>query len=114
MQIQVLLDRPKVQSPNAGANIRTAQALQRASVPVRCLSITQALHVKLIIIDKTTLFAGSHNLTNSSLYSPFELTFETTDPFLANSATLYFECLWNGHLSEDFFSVVKGMTHGNR
>lgn len=104
--IQVLLDRPKPHSPNARTNIQTALLLQEKGVDVRTLIVSKTLHIKLIIIDTHTFFAGSHNLTNSSLYSPFELSWECIDPFLTNSAIAYFQCLWNGQLSEPYTAAL--------
>jgi phosphatidylserine/phosphatidylglycerophosphate/cardiolipin synthase-like enzyme len=102
IDIKILFDRPKPHSANSRANINTAWQLMAHGIPVRCLSVSKTLHIKLLIFDRQTFLAGSHNITNSSLYSPFELTFECRDDFLTNSAVVYFYALWNGPLSEPF------------
>jgi phosphatidylserine/phosphatidylglycerophosphate/cardiolipin synthase-like enzyme len=107
VSIQALFDRPKAKSPNLHSNITTARALADAGITPRCLAVTKTLHIKLIIVDHKFFFAGSHNLTNSSLYSPFELSFECHDPFMTNAAVVYFNCLWNGPLSENFFDALR-------
>ena len=112
VDVRVLFDRPRPGAPNAGSNIRTWRSLEMGNVEVRCLAVNKTLHVKLVIVDREVLLAGSHNLTNSSLYSPFELSWECVDSYLVNSAALYFQCLWNGSLSEPFSDGFKRMGRG--
>lgn len=102
VEIAFLFDRPRQRSPNFKTNLKTAWELMSAGIQVRCLSINKTLHIKLLIFDRSIFLAGSHNITNSSLYSPFELTFECQDQFLCNSSVIYFEALWNSSLSEPF------------
>jgi phosphatidylserine/phosphatidylglycerophosphate/cardiolipin synthase-like enzyme len=110
LPVHVLFDRPKPRNPNFRTNIKTAESLAAAGIIVRCLTVLKTLHIKFLIIDSTFFIAGSHNLTNSSLYSPFELSFETSDPSLVSAASTYFYSLWNGNLSEDFFTVLKSIS----
>lgn len=112
VDVKILFDRPKPHAPNHKANIRTAEILKYNNINPRCLSVVQTLHIKMVIIDQGVFLAGSHNLTNSSLYSPYELTFECLDPVIINSASIYFECLWNGQLSEPFFDALSKGRNG--
>ena len=108
--VNVLFDRPKRHSPNINSNQTTVAALKEYGINPRCLAVNRTLHIKLLIFDSSLFLAGSHNLTDSSLYSPFELTFECRDDFLVNSAIIYFNCLFNGSMSEpyeDAWTVVK-------
>lgn len=109
IEIKVLLDRPRVNSPNLKSNIHTFEKLTSKGIDVRCLSILKTLHIKMIIFDQNVFLAGSHNLTDSSLYSPFELTFECRDDFLVNSAIIYFNCLYNGVMSEPFEKALRSI-----
>jgi phosphatidylserine/phosphatidylglycerophosphate/cardiolipin synthase-like enzyme len=108
--IKVLFDRPRVHSPNLKTNIKTYEKLNSKGIDVRCLSVFKTLHIKMIIFDQNIFLAGSHNLTDSSLYSPFELTFECKDDFLVNSAIIYFNCLFNGMMSEPFGNSLRSLT----
>jgi len=94
VDVSIIFDQPKPRSPNARANLKTIQRLSFAGIQPRSPSFASTLHVKIIIIDKRHLLTGSHNLTNSSLYSPFELSFYTNSNDLVHPATLYFASLW--------------------
>ncbi|MCJ7805604.1 phospholipase D-like domain-containing protein [Patescibacteria group bacterium] len=112
IEIKVLFDRPRPHSPNLRSNINTFYKLNSKGIDVRCLTVLRTLHIKMIIFDQRVFLAGSHNLTDSSLYSPFELTFECRDDFLVNSAISYFNCLFNGSLSEPFENSLKALGDG--
>ena len=114
VELKVLYDRPKFRSPNLHSNVASFRILQTKGISVRCLSITKTLHIKLIIIDDSVFFAGSHNLTNQSLYSPFELSWECSDPYMVNAAAIYFDCLFNGSMSEPYADAFKVIQNGNR
>ena len=111
VELRVLFDRPKLNSPNIRSNIRTVDALREGNIIAKCLAVNKALHIKMLIIDKKIFLAGSHNLTDSSLYSPYELSFECRDEYMVNCAGIYFECLWNGNLSQDYRSAVEDMAY---
>lgn len=113
VQLKILYDRPKLRAPNLRSNAASFAILQKHKVPVRCLSLTKTLHIKLIIFDDTVFFAGSHNLTNSSLYSPYELSWECSDPYMVNAALLYFNCLFNGQMSEPYENALRSIGYGN-
>lgn len=109
IEVKVLFDHPRVHSPNLKSNINTFEKLNSKGIDVRCLLLMKTLHIKLIIFDQHVFLAGSHNLTDSSLYSPFELTFECRDDFLVNSAIIYFNCLFNGVMSEPFENSLRSI-----
>ena len=102
VSISLLIDRPRPRSPNSAANIKTARRLQVPGITTRCLSLKTTLHLKLIIIDNAGIFTGSHNLTNSSLYSPLELSFFTTSATLVTEAQIFFKSLWDSPMSQIF------------
>ncbi len=114
VDIKILFDRPRHSKPNIKTNIHTFEKLKHAGVDVRCLLLQKTLHIKFMIFDRKIFLAGSHNLTDSSLYSPFELTFEYSDPSIVLSAINYFECLYNGAMSETFESALGDMHHARR
>jgi len=114
VELRVLFDRPRLNSPNIRSNIRTVETLRDANIIVRCLAVNKCLHIKMVVFDKRVFLAGSHNLTDSSLYSPFELSFECRDDYLVNAAVIYFECLWNGNLSQPYSEALEEMAYGNR
>lgn len=114
VDLRILYDRPKFRSPNLHSNVASFRILHKKGIAVRCLSLTKTLHIKLIIIDGDVFFAGSHNLTNQSLYSPFELSWECSDPFMVNAATIYFDALFNGSMSEPYSEAFRKMENGNR
>lgn len=109
VEIKVLFDRPRPSKPNLKTNAHTYEHLNAAGIDVRCLFLQKTLHIKFLIFDRTIFLAGSHNLTDSSLYSPFELTFECWDPFMVNSAVNYFNCLFNGPMSEPFEAALQDL-----
>jgi phosphatidylserine/phosphatidylglycerophosphate/cardiolipin synthase-like enzyme len=107
VKVSVLLDRPREHAPNTRANMGCAKRFFEEGVEVRALAVPRTLHLKMLVFDNEFFLAGSHNLTSSSLYSPFELTFECRDPVLVNAAGIYFSALWNGRMSEPFFDAEK-------
>jgi len=106
IEVEILFDRPKPHTPNSLTNARTAIKLSENDINVRCLSVLKTLHLKMVIIDRKLFLAGSHNITNSSLYSPFELSFECSDEYLVNCAVVYFHALFNGTLSEPYMDAL--------
>jgi len=112
VEVKVLLDGPRERSPNVRTNITCAQRFKDEGIEVRCLNVNKTLHLKFLIFDNEFFLAGSHNLTNSSLYSPFELTFECEDGVLVNAASIYFQAMFNGAMSVPFFDAFKEMRKG--
>ncbi len=66
VRVVVLLERSKHHDITV-ANNKTAEKLRRDGITVLFDSPQQVTHTKVAIIDRTTLFLGSHNLTESAL-----------------------------------------------
>jgi len=109
VEIRVIFDRPRVHAPNTKTNIKCALRLKEFGIETRALAIHKTLHLKMVIFDREIFLAGSHNLTNSSLYSPFELSFEYSGKEIVGAAECYFLRLWNEGISEPFFESVEKM-----
>lgn len=112
VSVYLLLDGPRLHAPNARTNILCARRFVDAGVEVRALAVPRTLHLKMLVFDREVMLAGSHNLTNSSLYSPFELTFECRDRVIVHAAGVYFQALWNGSMSEPYFDAVGRLRKG--
>jgi phosphatidylserine/phosphatidylglycerophosphate/cardiolipin synthase-like enzyme len=106
VKVKVIFDRPRLHGPNTKTNITCARKLIELGMEPRSLTVRKTLHLKMVIIDKKVCITGSHNITNSSLYSPFEISFECKDPESVKEAGCYFHTLWGEGMSEPFLNAV--------
>lgn len=109
VELKLIFDRPRIHGPNTKTNIACAIKFREAEIEVRALTIHKTLHLKMILFDQKIMLTGSHNVTNSSLYSPFELSFEYRDPEIIKESECYFRRLWNDGISEPFLEAVEKM-----
>lgn len=79
VDVRFAIDLPKKNRPNWNCNHHFMRYLQGAGIPFRVPASTGTLHAKLILVDSSHLFVGSHNLAMSSIFNPYELTVEFFD-----------------------------------
>lgn len=97
LDIRCLMDSSKRNRPNHSANFFASKRLSELGIPVRMSSTNLPLHAKLWIIDPASVIIGSHNISDSSLSNPFELSILARDPSLyAYMSDFYLE-LWSLH-----------------
>ena len=74
-------------------NAETAKKLRAAGIGV-CMDVPErTMHTKMVVIDKRTLFIGSHNLTQSALKYNREVSVRIASPSLAEEALRYMKSL---------------------
>jgi len=88
VRVVVLLERSKYHDITA-ANEKTAARLQRDGITVLFDSLRQITHTKVAIIDRNTLFLGSHNLTESALRFNNEVSIRVHSPKAAQRLLKY-------------------------
>ena len=78
VEVRVLLDFLLPVRGRAANNAVVARYLIGNGAKVRYLAGNRCVHSKIVIIDDTTLFLGSHNWALNSLSRNFELSFVTS------------------------------------
>ncbi|MBI2202003.1 MAG: hypothetical protein HYU43_08710, partial [Armatimonadetes bacterium] len=78
----------------AAANYATAQRLAAAGCRIRLGPPNQTFHAKILIVDRSIAFVGSHNITRGALTFNRELTSCTQVKELVNRVGHYFNQLW--------------------
>lgn len=74
-------------------NADTARKLKAAGIRVCMDAPDRTMHTKMIVIDRRTLFIGSHNLTQSALKYNHEVSVRIESPPLAEEALRYMKSL---------------------
>jgi phosphatidylserine/phosphatidylglycerophosphate/cardiolipin synthase-like enzyme len=74
-------------------NTETAKKLKAAGIAVCMDGLDRTTHAKMVIIDRRTLFVGSHNLTQSALKYNHEVSVRIDSPLLAEEALRYIKSL---------------------
>lgn len=72
VQARIILSAAPLRIGRRRPNLETAQRLTNASWDVRIIGGKAALHEKLIVIDDTAAFSGSHNLSFSSATTNYD------------------------------------------
>jgi phosphatidylserine/phosphatidylglycerophosphate/cardiolipin synthase-like enzyme len=79
----------------AGTKYSMDDFLAKEGIPVRAVKVRAgSMHLKFVLIDGRTLFAGSANLTNDANYRNHEFMVATEDPALIERFAAKFEELW--------------------
>jgi phosphatidylserine/phosphatidylglycerophosphate/cardiolipin synthase-like enzyme len=75
------------------ANADAARKLRAAGISVCMDAPNRTMHTKMVVIDRRTLFIGSHNLTQSALKHNSEVSVRIASPPLAEEALRYMKSL---------------------
>lgn len=94
VQCRMILSAAPLRIGRRRPNIETAQKLVKAGWDVRIIGGRQALHEKILIIDDTATFVGSHNLSFSSATTNFDTSVLLEGPEAAEQASRIFWERW--------------------
>jgi phosphatidylserine/phosphatidylglycerophosphate/cardiolipin synthase-like enzyme len=95
LEIKILLDYPKKNRPNFHTNRFFMRRFYDAKIPF-CLNMGfSTCHGKVISIDQSNLFLGSHNLARRSFSNPLEFSIQTSDKNVISDFDLLFLNFWN-------------------
>ncbi|MCL4557928.1 MAG: phospholipase D-like domain-containing protein [Deltaproteobacteria bacterium] len=75
------------------ANMDAAKALEHKGIKVYFDSLHRITHAKVVVIDKSIVYIGSHNLTQSALRYNHEVSVRIVSPALAEELARYAEAL---------------------
>lgn len=95
-------------TPNVGA----VKKLQEAQWLVR-MARGRLLHEKVIIIDKSLVLVGSHNISGNSVYRNNEMSVAIRDPMIADQATQVWWSRWNAAINANQ-AIEDIVTYGTR
>lgn len=72
VRIRVLLNKEQTLRGVSRYNVVVASFLKENNIPCRFLDNSRCCHAKLIIVDKSRLYIGSHNLSSNAVSRNFE------------------------------------------
>lgn len=93
VRVDAVIERGKEKENVSEVNADTARKLRAAGIKVCMDAPERTMHTKLIVIDRRTLFIGSHNLTQSALKYNHEVSIRIESPPLAEEALRYMKAL---------------------
>ncbi len=91
--VDAVIERGKEKENVSEVNADTARKLRAAGIRVCMDAPDRTMHTKMIVIDRRTLFIGSHNLTQSALKYNHEVSIRIESPPLAEEALRYMKSL---------------------
>jgi len=95
IDVRIILDSPKPGRQNFHANRVFCRRLYDFGIPFALPGRFMTSHAKCALIDKSTFFCGSHNLTKHSLFNPYDCTIETDSQEVITSFIDYFSTVWS-------------------
>lgn len=93
VRVDAVIERGKEKENVSEVNADTARKLRAAGIRVCMDAPERTMHTKLIVIDRRTLFIGSHNLTQSALKYNHEVSIRIESPPLAEEALRYMKSI---------------------
>jgi phosphatidylserine/phosphatidylglycerophosphate/cardiolipin synthase-like enzyme len=93
VRVDVVMEQGKEGDNVSGDNADTARKLKAAGINVCMDAPDRTMHTKMVVIDRRTLFIGSHNLTQSALKYNREASVRIESPPLAEEALRYMKSL---------------------
>jgi phosphatidylserine/phosphatidylglycerophosphate/cardiolipin synthase-like enzyme len=93
VRVDAVIERGKEKENVSEVNADTARKLRAAGIRVCMDAPERTMHTKMIVIDRRTLFIGSHNLTQSALKYNHEVSIRIESPPLAEEALRYMKSL---------------------
>lgn len=96
VSVKVLLNKRFANFRQFFLNQKTKQTLELLGVNVKFASGKKTLHTKLILVDDTTAYIGSTNLTVTSLCDNWEIGVKIEGEQVKDIILPYFKMLWHG------------------
>jgi len=114
VDVRFIVDDPPINKPNYHCNKYFMRRLDDFKIPFITPSGKITSHAKVVLIDDTFLFIGSHNLTKSSLTNPLDCTVELRNRDLIKTFGDVFQLLWTDRsmTSHEIGSVKKYPYYG--
>jgi phosphatidylserine/phosphatidylglycerophosphate/cardiolipin synthase-like enzyme len=92
--VKVLLNWNDLKRSVAKTNLFAMTWLARHGIESRYLKENRCCHAKLVIVDKTAVILGSHNLSCKSVSENLEASIVTDDKEIVEQATMLFSHAW--------------------
>jgi phosphatidylserine/phosphatidylglycerophosphate/cardiolipin synthase-like enzyme len=99
LAVNIVLDSSPTYSQNHRANFFTYRRLIEKGLRIRMQQSSHPQHQKLFVIDRRFAFAGSHNITDKSLQSNWELSFFFDDAQTVRDLAALHDSLWYSQLT---------------
>jgi HKD family nuclease len=93
VRVDAVIERGKERENVSEVNADTARKLKAAGIRVCMDAPERTMHTKMIVIDRRTLFIGSHNLTQSAMNYNHEVSIRIESLPLAEEALRYMKSL---------------------
>ncbi|MEW6334168.1 MAG: phospholipase D-like domain-containing protein [Thermodesulfobacteriota bacterium] len=93
VRVEAVMERGKEGENVSEVNADTSRRLKAAGIRVCMDAPDRTMHTKMIVIDRRTLFIGSHNLTQSALKYNSEVSVRIESPRLAEEAIRYMKAI---------------------
>lgn len=68
--------------------------LQAVGIEAKAFEASKLLHAKVVIIDNSVLFLGSHNLTENALSENIEVSLKVQNKETTDRLSVFFNALW--------------------
>lgn len=94
IRIMVIMNRSTKLYKVSVENHHTAKKLQEHGIHIRHPKKNRCMHVKMLLIDQTVIFMGSHNLSVGSNSNNIETTIQTANPNIISAGTKIFQDIW--------------------
>ncbi len=92
VKVDFILDESGNRRSGIGAiNRKTSKRMIKEGINVRFDDLRKTTHTKVIVIDRKTVFLGSHNLTNSALQYNNEISVKIESAEVAETVLAYLE-----------------------
>lgn len=102
IDVRWVVDHPRKHKSNYHATQYLIRRLKINQIPFWIAPPRNTLHSKVIIIDESKVFLGSHNLTRSSYDNPLEVSVEIDSTKVCESLTVWFTGLCNDPSFESY------------
>jgi len=93
VDIRFIIDHPRKHKTNYHATKFLIRRLKSWRIPFWTSPVRNTCHAKVILIDKKTVFIGSHNLAKSSFRNPLEVSLEITNKEVCEDISKWFKKL---------------------
>jgi phosphatidylserine/phosphatidylglycerophosphate/cardiolipin synthase-like enzyme len=93
VKVDAVIEQGKEGENVSRANADAVKRLRAAGIRVCIDAPNRTMHTKMVVIDRRTLFIGSHNLTQSALKYNSEASVRIASPALAEDALRYIKSL---------------------
>lgn len=94
LDVRVIFHIGKIKRQIPGWNLLISEDMKKLGVKVRLWKLRRVLHSKLFVIDRSVMFLGSHNISNTSLTHSAELSIKYSDNETGRKAAAVFLEWW--------------------